>query len=115
MTRIKRGAVARQKRKKIIKLTKGFVGSNSKLFRISNQKYMKSLSYAYLNRRKKRESFKNLWLNRINIVSKLLNIKYKDLMQKIKKNNIILNKKVLCKLMSIDKMTTKKLINKINC
>ena len=66
MTRIKRGFVARKRRKKLFSLTKGFVGSHSKLFATSNQQNMKALRYSYFDRRKKKNDFKKIWIQRIN-------------------------------------------------
>jgi large subunit ribosomal protein L20 len=113
MTRIKRGSIAKKRRKKIINLTKGFSGSNSKLFRVANQICMKALKYAYFSRRKKVTNFKKLWINRINITSKLNNIKYNNLIKNLKLNKLDLNKKILAKLFTIDKTIIKQLLQKI--
>jgi large subunit ribosomal protein L20 len=65
MTRIKRGSVARRRRKKILKITEGFRGSHSKLFRTANQQALKALKYSYFDRRKKKRILKNTWVRRM--------------------------------------------------
>lgn len=65
MTRIKRGSVARKRRKKIMRITEGFRGSHSKLFRTSNQQALKALKYSYFDRRKKKRTLKNTWVRRM--------------------------------------------------
>lgn len=70
MTRIKRGFVARKRRKKIINLANGFVGSHSRLFIAANQQVMKSGRYSYFDRRKKKGNFRSLWINRMYVSSK---------------------------------------------
>jgi len=66
MTRVKRGNVAIKRRKKILRLAKGYRGSHSKLFRIANQQVMKALKYAYRGRKLKKRNFRSLWIVRIN-------------------------------------------------
>ena len=62
MVRVKRGNVARKRRKKVLKLAKGFRGTHSRLFRIANQQVMKSLTYSYMGRKQKKENFDNYGL-----------------------------------------------------
>ena len=95
MTRVKRGFVAKRKRKNILSLTKGFVGSHSKLFRTANQQMMKSLRYAFSDRRKKKNKNKSIWITRINALARKLETKYNKLINSLKKNIIIINKKML--------------------
>ncbi len=64
--RVKRGTVSRQRHKKILKLAKGFRGTRSKLFKVANQAVMKSLKYAYRDRRNKKRDLRRLWIARIN-------------------------------------------------
>ena len=98
MTRVKRGNVARKRRKKILKLAKGFRGSHSKLFRIANQQVMKALRNAYRDRRKKKRDFRRLWITRINAAARMHGISYSQLINKLDKANIVLNRKVLAQL-----------------
>ena len=98
MTRVKRGNVARKRRKKILKLAKGFRGSHSKLFRTANQQVMKALRNAYRDRRKKKRDFRRLWITRINAAARMHGISYSQLINKLDKANIVLNRKVLAQL-----------------
>ncbi len=98
MTRVKRGNVARKRRKKILKLAKGFRGSHSKLFRTANQQVMKALRNAYRDRRKKKRDFRRLWITRINAAARIHGISYSQLINKLDKANINLNRKVLAQL-----------------
>jgi len=66
MPRVKRGIVARRRRKKILKLAKGYYGAKSRLYRVANQQVMKSLQYAYRDRRQRKRDFRKLWIARIN-------------------------------------------------
>ena len=97
MTRVKRGFVARKRRKKVLKITKGFRGSSSILFRSANQKKMKSLMFSYRDRRKKKNNLRNLWISRINIASRLYDLNYNTFIYKLKQLNIQINRKWLKK------------------
>ncbi len=98
MTRVKRGNVARKRRKKILKLAKGFRGSHSKLFRTANQQVMKALRNAYRDRRKKKRDFRRLWITRINAAARMHGVSYSQLINKLEKANISLNRKILAQL-----------------
>ncbi|AOY84232.1 MAG: 50S ribosomal protein L20 [Moorea sp. SIO1F2] len=102
MTRVKRGNVARKRRKKILKLAKGFRGSHSKLFRIANQQVMKALRNAYRDRRKRKRDFRRLWITRINAAARQNGISYSQLMGQMKKANIQINRKMLAQLAVLD-------------
>lgn len=95
MTRVKRGSVARQYRKKIIKMNKGFQGSHSILFRIVKQQNMRALQYSYFDRRKRRRDFRSLWIKRINAYNRSNKTCYSQFMNKLKNENILINRKVL--------------------
>jgi len=114
MTRIKRGFVARKRRKKIINLAKGFVGSHSRIFIAANQQVMKSGRYSYFDRRKKKGYFRSLWINRINVATKKNKMLYNEMIHKMKKNKIILNRKIISEVMLKDMDSFNKLISYIN-
>ena len=69
MVRIKRGNVARKRRKKILQLAKGYRGAHSRLFRVANQQVMKALRYSYVGRKQKKRMFRRIWITRINATS----------------------------------------------
>ncbi|MFB2897723.1 50S ribosomal protein L20 [Aerosakkonemataceae cyanobacterium BLCC-F50] len=102
MTRVKRGNVARQRRKKILKLAKGFRGSHSTLFRTANQQVMKALRNSYRDRKKRKRDFRRLWIARINAAAHQHGISYSQLMGNMKKANIELNRKMLAQLAILD-------------
>lgn len=102
MTRIKRGFVAKKRRKKILKLTKTFTGSHSRLFTTANQQNMKALRYSYFDRRKKKRNFKSLWIKRINSCTKNIGINYNQIINKLKNQKILLNKKIISEILLKD-------------
>lgn len=102
MTRVKRGNVARKRRKKILKLAKGFRGSHSTLFRTANQQVMKALRSAYRDRKKRKRDFRRLWITRINAAARQHGLSYSQLMGQLKKANIELNRKMLAQMAILD-------------
>jgi large subunit ribosomal protein L20 len=100
--RIKRGNVARKRRNKILKLAKGFRGSHSRLFRVANQQVMKALRNAYRDRRKRKRDFRRLWIARINAAARTHGISYSQLIGKLKKANVEINRKMLAQLAVLD-------------
>ena len=112
MVRIKRGNVARKRRKKILKLAKGFQGSHSKLFRVANQQVMKAQRYSYIGRKQKKRQFRRLWITRINAASRQhYDLNYSNLMGRLKQNNIGLNRKMLAQLAVLDPLTFNQLFS----
>lgn len=102
MARVKRGNVARKRRKKILKLAKGFRGSQSKLFRTANQQVMKALRNAYRDRRKKKRDFRRLWIVRVNAAARMNGLSYSQLTGKLKQANVEINRKMLAELAVVD-------------
>ncbi len=102
MTRVKRGNVARKRRKKILKLAKGFRGSHSTLFRTANQQVMKALRSAYRDRKNRKRDFRRLWITRINAAARLHGLSYSQLIGNLKKANIELNRKMLAQMAILD-------------
>jgi large subunit ribosomal protein L20 len=100
--RVKRGNVARKRRNKILKLAKGFRGSHSRLFRVANQQVMKALRNAYRDRRKRKRDFRRLWIARINVAARTHGISYSQLIGKLKKANVEINRKMLAQLAVLD-------------
>ena len=93
--RIKRAVNAVKKRRKILKLAKGYYGNKSKSYRIAREAVMKSLNYAYVGRRLKKRDFRKLWIARINAAARQNDISYSKLMHGLKVAGINLNRKVL--------------------
>ena len=93
--RIKRGVNAAKKRRKIMKLSKGYFGAKSKLYRVARQAVMKSLNYAFVGRRRKKRDFRKLWIARINAACCLNGMSYSTFMHGLKLADVNLNRKVL--------------------
>ncbi len=93
--RIKRGVNAVKKRRKVMKLSKGYFGSKSKLYRVAREAVMKSLMYSYVGRKRRKRDFRKLWIARINAAARINGISYSKFMNGLKKANITLNRKVL--------------------
>ena len=93
--RIKRAVNAVKKRRKIMKLAKGYWGSKSKLYRVARQAVMKSQAYAYVGRKLKKRDFRQLWIARINAGARINGLSYSKLMHGLKLAGIDLNRKVL--------------------
>ena len=111
MVRVKRGNVARKRRKKILAIASGYRGAHSALFRVANQQVMKALRYSYVGRKQKKRIFRRIWISRINAASRLNGISYSQLMNKFKKSNIDLNRKMLSQIAVLDSSTFQLLIN----
>ena len=111
MVRIKRGNVARKRRKKILSIASGYRGAHSSLFRVANQQVMKALRYSYVGRKQKKRIFRRIWISRINAASRLNGISYSQLIHKFKKSNVDINRKMLSQIAVLDASTFKFLIN----
>jgi large subunit ribosomal protein L20 len=95
MARVKRGVTARKRHKKVIKQAKGYFGRKSTSFKVANQQVMKSLTYAYRDRRNKKRNFRRLWITRINAGARLNGMNYSTLMNGLNKAEIHLDRKIL--------------------
>ena len=95
MTRVKRSVRTKARHKKILKQARGYFGNKSKLFKVANQAVMKSLSYAYRDRRNKKREFRKLWITRINAASRMNGLSYSRFMNGLSKAQILLDRKVL--------------------
>ncbi|HDR7793375.1 TPA: 50S ribosomal protein L20 [Bacillus luti] len=98
MPRVKGGTVTRKRRKKMIKLAKGYYGSKHTLFKVANQQVMKSLMYAFRDRRQKKRDFRKLWITRINAAARMNGLSYSRLMHGLKNAGIEVNRKMLADL-----------------
>lgn len=114
MVRVKRGNVARKRRKKILSLASGYRGAHSVLFRVANQQVMKALRYSYIGRKQKKRIFRRIWISRINAASRLNGLSYSQLIHKLKKSNIDINRKMLSQIAVLDSATFKSLVESSN-
>jgi large subunit ribosomal protein L20 len=96
--RIKRGFKARRRRKKVLKLAKGYRGGHSKLYRTAADAVDKALMYAYRDRRVRKREFRRLWIVRINAAARMNDLSYSKFMNGLKKSGVELDRKVLAEL-----------------
>lgn len=96
--RIKRGFKARHRRKKVLKLAKGYRGGRSKLFRTAADSVDKALAYAYRDRRQRKRDFRKLWIVRINAATRMNNLSYSKFIHGLKLAKVQLDRKVLAEL-----------------
>ncbi|MBX5475940.1 MAG: 50S ribosomal protein L20 [Clostridia bacterium] len=95
MARVKRGVTARRRHKKILKLAKGYWGAKHRLFRPANEQVLKSLHYAYRDRRARKRDFRRLWIARINAAARLNGLSYSRFINGLKRAGIDINRKML--------------------
>ena len=112
MARIKGAVTTRRRRKKVLKLAKGYFGAKSKLFKTAKEAVMKSGNYAYIGRRLKKRDFRRLWITRISAAAKINGMNYSTFMNGLKKAGIDLNRKMLAELAVEDAAAFKTLADK---
>ena len=112
MARVKGAMMTRKRRKKIIKLAKGYWGAKKNRFKMANQQVMKSLSYAYLGRKLKKRDFRRLWITRISAACAANGINYSRFMNGLKKAGIELNRKMLAEIAVSDAAAFTALVEK---
>ena len=98
MARIKGAMMTRKRRKKVLKLAKGYFGAKSKLFRTAKEAVMKSGQYAYIGRKQRKRDFRRLWITRISAAAKINGMNYSTFMNGLKKAGITLNRKMLAEI-----------------
>lgn len=98
MARVKGGTVTRRRRKRVLKLAKGYYGSKGTLFKTAKQQVIKSGQYAYRDRRQRKRDFRKLWITRINAAARLNGLSYSKLMHGLKLAGININRKMLADL-----------------
>lgn len=113
MARVKGAMKTRARHKKILKLAKGYRGAKSKLYKTANQAVMKSLVYAYRDRKAKKREFRQLWIARINAATRANGMSYSKFMNGLKKNGIEINRKMLSEIAIADPEAFTKLVEKV--
>ena len=110
MPRVTKSVTARAKHKKILSATKGHYGARSRLYKTAKQSNIKSMQYAFRDRKNKKRAFRALWVARINAGSRELSITYSHLINSLNQKNILLNRKILSELAVSDNPTFKKVV-----
>ncbi len=112
MARVKGAVATRKRRKRVLKLAKGYRGAKSKLFRTAKQAVMKSLVYSYIGRKQKKRDFRRMWITRISAAAKMNGINYSQFMNGLKKANIDMNRKMLSEIAIADPAAFTALVEK---
>ena len=102
MARVKGALMTRKRRKKVLKLAKGYWGSKSRHFKMAKQAVMKSGNYAYIGRRQRKRDFRRLWITRISAACRMNDINYSTFMNGLKKAGVTLNRKMLSEIAIAD-------------
>ena len=110
MARIKRAVNAQKKRRKIMKLAKGYWGAKSKQYRAASEQVARSLRYAFTGRKLRKRDFRSLWITRINAAARLNGMSYSAFINGLKKQNITVNRKMLADLAVNDAAAFAKLV-----
>ena len=113
MPRATNAVASRQKRKKVMKATKGYFGRRKNVWTVSKNAYEKGLSYAYRDRRKKKSEFRALWIQRINAATREYDMSYSEFMGKLSKAGIEINRKVLADLAMNDPKAFEAIVKKV--
>lgn len=111
MPRVKKGVTAHRRHKKILKLARGYRGAKSKLYKTANEQVIKSLAYAYRDRRNKKREFRKLWISRINAAARMNGLSYSKLMNGLKQAGVEVNRKMLAELAIADAKAFGKLVD----
>lgn len=113
MARIKGAVNAHKKRRKMLKLAKGYYGAKSKQYRAASEQVARSLRYAYEGRKMRKRDFRRLWITRINAAARLNGMSYSVLMDGLKKKNIQINRKMLADIAVNDPAAFTKLVETV--
>ena len=110
MPRVTKSVTAKAKHKKVLSATKGHYGARSRLYKTAKQSNIKSLQYAFRDRKNKKRNFRSLWVARINAGSREIGVSYSKLINSMNKKKIILDRKILANLASEDNPTFRKVV-----
>ena len=112
MARVKGALMTRKRRKKILKLAKGYWGAKSKHFKMAKQAVMKSGNYAYIGRKQRKRDFRRLWITRISAACHMNGVNYSSFMNGLKKAGVTLNRKMLAEIAVSDEKAFAALVEK---
>ena len=113
MPKSSNAVAARQRRKKVMKQTKGYFGRRKNVWTVSKNAYEKGLTYAYRDRRKKKTEFRAIWIQRINAAVRPYDMSYSEFMGKLNKSGIEINRKVLADLAMNDPQAFEAIVKKV--
>lgn len=111
--RVKTGNIRRKRHKKVLKKTKGYRMTKSRLYRVAHEALLRAGRYAYIGRKLRKRDFRKLWIQRINAAARQEGLTYSQLIHLLKKNNISLNRKMLAEIAVNDPKTFKTIVDKV--
>ena len=111
MARVTKALKAKSRHKKVLKATKGHYGARSRLFKTAKQSNIKSLQYAFRDRKNRKRNFRSLWISRINAATTSLGINYSSFIKMLNDSEISLNRKILSEIATNDPETFKKVVD----
>lgn len=111
MARVKRAVNSHKKRRKVLKLAKGYVGARSKKYRIANETVLRALRFAYIGRKQRKRDFRKLWITRINAAARNNGLSYSKFINGLKLSGMDINRKMLADLAINDEAAFAKLVN----
>ncbi len=114
MPRVTKSVTAKAKHKKVLSATKGHYGARSRLFKTAKQSNIKSMQYAFRDRKNKKREFRALWISRINAASRNLGIPYSKLINQLSNKNVSLDRKILSDIAIKDEATFKKIVELVS-
>jgi large subunit ribosomal protein L20 len=114
MPRVTKSVTAKSKHKKVLAATKGHYGARSRLFKTAKQSNIKSMQYAFRDRKNRKRAFRALWISRINAASRAIGVSYSKLINGLTKNNIIIDRKILSDIAINDPSTFEKIVQSAN-
>ena len=114
MPRVTKANSASKRHKKVLKATKGHYGARSRLYKTAKQSNIKSLQYAFRDRKNRKRAFRSLWISRINAASRAMGVSYSVLINGMTKNNIIIDRKILSDIAIHDPSTFEKIVQSAN-
>ena len=112
MPRVTKSVTAKAKHKKVLSATKGHYGARSRLFRTAKQSNIKSLQYAFRDRKNRKRAFRSLWISRINAASRAIGVSYSKLINGMTSNNILIDRKILSDIAINDSATFETILKK---
>tara|TARA_Y100001935_G_scaffold54284_1_gene45414 strand:+ start:12046 stop:12393 length:348 start_codon:yes stop_codon:yes gene_type:complete len=114
MARVTKALSAKKRHKKVLNSTKGHYGARSRLYKTAKQSNIKALQYSFRDRKNKKRVFRSLWISRIKAASEILGVSYSKLINKLKLNNIVLNRKILSDIAVNDPSTFKEIVKSVS-
>jgi large subunit ribosomal protein L20 len=111
MARVKGGVKTRRRHKRILKMAKGYYGTRRTMFYVANETVERALAYAYRDRKVKKREFRKLWIQRINAAVRPHGLSYSAFIDRLKKTNIVLDRRVLAKLAAVDPAGFEAIVN----